>query len=80
MWKAAFKTNQGLFEWLVIPLGSYSTLATFMRVMNDMFMPFIDDFTMAYLDDILCGKLLSRPISKNRSFSGEESTRKPLRH
>ena len=38
---------------MAIPFGLCKVLDTFMRMMIDVFRPFIDDFVIVYLDDIL---------------------------
>jgi len=53
-WKAAFQTNRGLFEPLVMFFGMTNSPATFQTMMNDIFWNLIaEGIVVVYLDDIL---------------------------
>jgi hypothetical protein len=53
-WKAAFKTNKGLFKPTVMFFGMCNSLATFQAMMDDIFMTMIDNqLIIVYMDDIL---------------------------
>jgi hypothetical protein len=53
-WKAAFRTNQGLFEPTVMFFGLTNSPATFQTMMNDIFhIKIYNGQVIVYMDDIL---------------------------
>src|ERR1700678_4851629 len=53
-WKAAFRTNRGLYKPLVMFFGLTNSLATFQTMMDDIFDDLMSEgVVVSYLDDIL---------------------------
>src|SRR3954465_14466307 len=51
--KTAFTTRYGLYEYTVMSFGLTNAPATFSRLMNSVFMEYLDKFIVVYLDYIL---------------------------
>jgi RNase H-like domain found in reverse transcriptase/Reverse transcriptase (RNA-dependent DNA polymerase)/Integrase zinc binding domain/Chromo (CHRromatin Organisation MOdifier) domain/Integrase core domain len=52
-YKTAFRTRYGQFEYRVMPFGLTNAPATFQAYMDECLGPYLDDFAICYLDDIL---------------------------
>jgi len=51
--KTSFQTRYKNYEFIVVPFGLTNSLATFIFLINNVFIKYLDNFVIMFIDDIL---------------------------